>query len=343
MNIGELMTDIKKKDIVLPEFQREFVWTLEQSKKLMVSLVRKYPTGSLLFWKTENPPEIKNLAVDREKLGSKEVILDGQQRLTTLYLFTQNEIPPYYVKRDIEHDPRHLYFNLKNGEFLYYQPLSMKNNPVWVEVINCFNPNNQINPFEIAEQSSPEGGNPFELAKKYNENLTKLRNILERGYPVQHVPPNASIDDAIDVFDRVNSLGTKLTDAQLALTHITGKWPHARRVMKEKIKELEEMQFYFKLGFLVRCLVGIVKGRGLFETIHETPENELKDGWKKLEKILSYLVAILPKHAFINSTEDLNSTNTLVPLVVYLSRNGNKFPNEKSLKNAIRWLYAAHI
>ena len=122
-SIGELMADIKKKDIVLPEFQREFVWTLEQSKQLMVSLVRKYPTGSLLFWKTENPPEIKNLAVDREKLGSKEVILDGQQRLTTLYLFTQNEIPPYYVERDIKYDPRHLYFNLEMGKFLYYQPL----------------------------------------------------------------------------------------------------------------------------------------------------------------------------------------------------------------------------
>ncbi|NQE06430.1 hypothetical protein C5S32_11225 [ANME-1 cluster archaeon GoMg1] len=118
-SIGELMADIKKKDIVLPEFQREFVWTLEQSKQLMVSLVRKYPTGSLLFWKTENPPEIKNLAVDREKLGSKAVILDGQQRLTTLYLFTQNEIPPYYVERDIKHDPRHLYFNLETAQSIF--------------------------------------------------------------------------------------------------------------------------------------------------------------------------------------------------------------------------------
>jgi hypothetical protein len=286
MNIGELMAGIKKKDIVLPEFQREFVWTLEQSKQLMVSIIRKYPTGSLLFWKTENPPEIKNLAVDREKLGSKEVILDGQQRLTTLYLFTQNEIPPYYVERDIKHDPRHHYFNLETGDFQYYQPLLMVNNPLWVEVINCFNPDNQINVFEIAKQGSPESGDPLGLAQQYNDNLTKLKNMLERGYPVQYVPPDASIDDAIDVFD---------------------------------------------LGFLVRCHVGIVKGRGLFETIHKTPANELKEGWAKLETILNYLIAILPKHAFIDSTEDLNSTNTLFPLVVYLSRNGNRFPNEESL------------
>ena len=339
MNIAELMAGIKKMDIILPEFQREFVWDREQSKQLMVSLVRKYPTGSLLFWKTENPPEIKNFAVDRERLGQKEVILDGQQRLTALYLLTQNEIPPYYTERDIKDDPRHLYFNLETGDFQYYRLLLMKNNPVWVEVINCFDP---VNVFEIAKQRSPEGGDPFGLAQQYTDNLTKLKNILDREYPIQYVPPDASIDDAIDVFDRVNSQGTKLTDAELALTHITGKWPHARRVMKEKIEELEEAHFYFDLAFLVRSLVGIVEGSGLFKTIHKTPENELKDGWKNLEKILSYLVAILPKHAFIDSTEDLNSTNTLVPLVVYLSRNGNKFPDEKTLKNAIRWLYAAH-
>jgi uncharacterized protein with ParB-like and HNH nuclease domain len=58
-NIGELMAGIKRKDIVLSEFQRGFVWTLDQSKQLMVSLIRRYPTGSLLFWKTENPPAIK--------------------------------------------------------------------------------------------------------------------------------------------------------------------------------------------------------------------------------------------------------------------------------------------
>jgi len=51
---------------------------------LMVSRIRKYPTGSFLFWKTEHPPEIKNLAVDREKLGSKDVILDGQQQNSNL-------------------------------------------------------------------------------------------------------------------------------------------------------------------------------------------------------------------------------------------------------------------
>lgn len=343
MTIGELMDGIRKKDIVLPEFQREYIWTPDKLKELIVSLFRKYPTGSLLFWKTENPPEIKNFAVDREKLGSTIVILDGQQRLTTLYFLTQNEIPPYYVERDIKYDPRHLYFNLETGVFQYYQPLLMKNNPLWVAVIDCFGSSRLINVFEIAEQTCSEDKEPFDLARKYNENLNQLKNILDREYPVQYPPPETHIDDAIDIFDRVNSKGTKLTDADLALTHITGKWPQARRELKKKIEILSESGFYFELDFFVRCLVGIVKERALFETIHKTPESELKNGWEKLEKVIDYLIIILPKHAYIHSTQDLNSTNVLVPVVVYLSRNNSRFPNEKILKSAIRWLYVAHI
>jgi uncharacterized protein with ParB-like and HNH nuclease domain len=92
--ISDLISDIRNQDLVLPEFQREYVWTQEQAKQLLVSLFRGYPTGSLLFWKTTNPPELKNLVIPQDKLGSTSIILDGQQRLTTLYLFIEGNIPP---------------------------------------------------------------------------------------------------------------------------------------------------------------------------------------------------------------------------------------------------------
>ena len=112
MTIRELMDGIRKLDMVLPEFQREYVWEREQAKQLMVSLFRSYPTGSLLFWQTDNPPEIKNAALTRDKIGTTLVILDGQQRLTTLYLLTRGEIPPYYTENDLKTDPRTLYPSL---------------------------------------------------------------------------------------------------------------------------------------------------------------------------------------------------------------------------------------
>ena len=108
MKIGELLDSIRKQDLVLPEFQREYVWTLDQAKQLMVSLARGYPVGGILLWKTDNPPELKNIVALPEKLGTVQVLLDGQQRLTTLHMLITGEIPTYYTKAEIENDPRNL-------------------------------------------------------------------------------------------------------------------------------------------------------------------------------------------------------------------------------------------
>ena len=132
MNIRDLLSGVKKLDFVLPEFQREYVWEKEQVKQLFNSLFKGYPTGSLLFWKTDEPPEIKNNAIDRDKIGTTNVILDGQQRLTSLYLLVYGNIPPYYIQNDIKNDPRNLYFDMTTGEFRYYQSKLMDTNPTWV-------------------------------------------------------------------------------------------------------------------------------------------------------------------------------------------------------------------
>ena len=104
MKISELLDSIAKHDLVLPEFQREFVWTKDQAKQLIVSLLKEYPVGGLLFWKTDRPPELKNVNTLPARLGTVQVILDGQQRLTTLYMLLRGEIPPYYRDADITHE-----------------------------------------------------------------------------------------------------------------------------------------------------------------------------------------------------------------------------------------------
>ena len=345
MEISELMYGIRKLDLVLPEFQREYVWSRDQAKQLVVSLFRGFPTGSLLFWKTDKPPEVKNTTIPPDKIGSTLVILDGQQRLTTLYLLTQNEIPPYYHEEDIKNDPRDLYFDLESGDFQYYQVTRMRNNPTWIAVTDCFT--DSVSPFVIAKQKVSDGEQVDGLAQRYYDNLTRLRNIMERTYPIQIVPATANIDDAINVFDRVNSLGTPLSEAELALAHITGKWPQARQIMKEKISELEAKHFTFDtidraLTFMVRCLTAVVNGRALFETIHETPTDDLQQGWALLVRILDYLVTVLAGHANVHSTEDLNTTNVLVPAVAYLARQDVKFDSDRTMRRFIHWMYAAN-
>lgn len=343
MKISDLLTSISQRDVVLPEFQREYVWSTDQSKQLISSLLKEYPVGGLLFWKTDKPPELKNIDVLPAKLGTVTVMLDGQQRLTTLYLLLRGDIPPYYREVDITHDPRSLYFNIDTNEFQYYQPSRMKDNPLWLRVTKAFD-GTDINVFEIASQSnSNDPKQAFKLAQAYTDNITALRNIEKMDLPIQTVPSHASMEDAITIFDLVNSQGTKLTDAELALTHVTGKWAQARRVMKKKIEELQSAHFYFDLTFMTRALVGVVCKRALFEQIHSRKKDELIKGWEQLNTILDYLTNILPHQAYIHSTEDMATTNALIPMIVYLALNKEKFPNEMATKSAIHWFYAAQM
>lgn len=181
----------------------------------------------------------------------------------------------------------------------------------------------------------------FSFTQTLNDNLNRIRGIRNVDFPEQVVPSHATLDEAIDIFDRMNSQGTKLTDAELALTHVTAKWAHARREMKKKIFECKGRSFDFSLTFMTRALVTSVTGRALFEVVHDQPREACQEGWKRLTKVLDYLIALLPKWAYIHSTDDLSTSNALIPLVAYLCQNGGKFPNEDSIKHAVNWLYAA--
>lgn len=344
--IAKLLDAIKDKEIVVPEFQREYVWTLEQSKELIASLFLEYPTGSILVWETDNPPEIKNDAVRREKMGWISVLLDGQQRLTTLYLLLKGEIPPYYNESDITYDPRHLYFNLRTAEFGYYQKQKMAESPFWKSVVSCFN--DKFDAFTLVESLHLENADEkLKVGSEVNKNLVRLRAITDIDYFVQSVPQGLDIDKAIDIFDRVNSMGTKLTDAELVLTHIAGRWPQARRVMKEKIEDYEKSGFYFDLDLLTRCFVVLITKSALYKKMTEEvyqsiSGDEYKETWSKLVKILDYLIPILKQSAYISSTKDISTNNVFVPLVAHLSANNISF-NAEHKNQFLYWMFLALI
>lgn len=328
---------IEHRELVLPEFQREYVWNLEQAKQLMVSLYRDYPTGSLLFWDTANPPEIKNNAIPKNHIGRLRVLLDGQQRLTTLYLLIKGEIPPYYSAEDIKHDPRGLHFHLLRGEFEY--PTKERSDPLWIRVVDFFG-GKKPSIFKLAQEHS-RGADPMEFAERLNTNVMTLEGIKNRDYPFQTVPSSAEIEDAIDVFDRVNSLGTSLTKAELALTHMSGKWPEIRRVFKKKLDTLAGQSFKFNLDFLVRCMTGIVTDGALYERAHKVDRSALEVGWKTLDKVIDTLIGILRGRAYIHGTDDLSTTNVLVPLVVYMARHNGRFKSDKQTRRFLYWMYQA--
>lgn len=348
MELRQILDGVETLEMVMPEFQREYVWRLDDAKELITSMYKGYPTGCLLFWETENPPEIKNKAVDVSRLGLTKVILDGQQRLTTLYMFIKGEIPPYYSEQDYsDNDPRHLYFNSLTGDFMFYKKSSMENSVVWHSVIDSFD-EEKTDAFDIAEAYTSNKEEDFKTINKIiSKNLQKLRAIAKADYAILNVPKSASIDEAIDVFDKVNSQGTKLTDAELVLTHITGRWPQARRVMKSKMSEFKKMGFDFSLDFLTRLMVIKLTNSALFKKNSKLKYdsfdcNELEETWIVISKTLDYLIPILQQDALISSTNDLNTNNVLVPIIAYLVNNEMRFKGNQKY-HFLYWMLLALI
>jgi hypothetical protein len=349
MEIRQILDGAESLEMVMPEFQREYVWTINAAKSLMISLYKGYPTGSLLFWETETPPEIKNKAVDVNKLGLTKVILDGQQRLTTLYLLIKGEIPPYYTDADFNNnDPRHLHFNVFTGEFQFHMKSKMDSNPFWNSVIDCFD-EEKVEAFTISDAhlEANEDANYKEITRTISSNLTKLRLIKKQHYPIQTVPKTATIDEAIDVFDLVNSKGTKLTDAELVLTHFTGTWAQARRVMKEKIRQMEDVGFELNLDLLTRMMVVTLTHSALYNKnaklkYDNFTEEDYKSVWGKISKALDYLIPILQQDGLISSTNDMNTNNVLVPIVFYLVNHDNKFTGKLKYQ-FLYWMFQSLI
>jgi len=340
--VRSLLAKIENKEIVLPEFQREFTWKRGQSRDLVDSLLKGYPIGSLLLWKTGDVPALKNMP-DFEPDGRVEVLLDGQQRLTALYMLAKDAVPPYYSSVDISsgHDPRELYYNLQTRELRYYQQTEMQNNPRWVSVVDCFQ-DGAVDPQAITrEVAETEEKDQFELYGELNDNYNALCAVQAVDLPIMQVEEDATLNHALTVFERVNKNGTPLSEADIALAHMCSKWPDTRRVFKAKLAEMEEEGFGFGLTFLIRAMNAVINGRAEYHVLHDTPEEELIAGWNTLETLLEYLINFLRDRAHVYSTDDLNTTNVLIPMLGYLAQNKEAFQNERAREGLLYWMYAA--
>lgn len=147
MKISQIIDKIDGNQLFVPAFQREFVWKRDDAKKLISSMLKDYPTGTMLTWETNNPPELKGEYTYNINQGSVKLILDGQQRITTLYLLVKGEIPPYYTEHEILNDIRGLYVNILTLELEYFKKLSMQGNPFWIDITKIFK--NEMNALQI--------------------------------------------------------------------------------------------------------------------------------------------------------------------------------------------------
>ena len=334
--IQDLLSQISRGEILLPEFQRGYVWHRDQVRGLMQSLYRRHPTGHLLIWRTYKPSLVRGTETPHD--GHSLLLLDGQQRLTTLYVLFRGEAPLFYEGESLFFD---LYFNLQTEEFRFWQKSRMEKNPAWIGVHEFLNEGltallGRINSLDEDHRLIIQDNLP---------RLSALDRIRDYTYTVDQVSgDDFNLDDVVDIFNRVNSSGTSLTKADLAVAHVCSIWPEARADMRAFSAKMAEQGFGVDLNFLVRCMVGVATGSVVLEgSFTRTPASTLQSAWQAMQPAFEHLVGILRHEAFIGGLTDLPTINVLVPTTIFLARQGGQFPSDTVKHRFIRWMYLAGL
>lgn len=346
MKISTILDKIDERQLFVPAFQREYVWKREDAKQLLDSLIKEYPTGTLLTWETSNPPELKGPYKYNEKQGAVRLLLDGQQRVTTLYMLIRGEIPPYYTQPEITHDTRGLYVNVETLELTYYSGMWMENDPRWQDITNVFQ--DRVSAFDLQAQFAATGNRELgmEELKRLNENINAITRIRDRDFPEQTIPVGASIREAIDIFYKVNASGVSLTDAELALAQISGYWPQARDAFKSKLADLKAQGFAFRLDFIVYVLLGCLYYLGSdMRKLHGADNDaRIRQAWERLDgQVLDYVVNLLRTHAYVDHTDEINSVYALIPIIVYCYQRQGEHLSDLEIRKMVKWFYYSQI
>lgn len=347
MKIRQIIDKIDANQLFVPAFQREYVWKRNDAKNLIYSLIKDYPTGTMLTWETNNPPELKGIHKYNENQGAVKLILDGQQRITTLYMLIEGRIPSYYTEKEIENDIRNLYVNVETLDLEYFKKKSMENNPIWINITDIFKGNVRDRDITDALESKNNGERlPREREVLISNNIRAIELIKERDFLEQVIPVKATIKEAIDIFYIVNASGVNLTDAELALAQISGYWSQARELFKKKLQQLEKNGWVFKLDFIVYAILAVTHNVGSkMEKLH-TPDNKenLINAWEILdEKVLDYTCNLLQSQAYIDHTDEINSIYALIPIIAYIFNKPNHKLTEEEIKKIVKWFYYSQI
>jgi hypothetical protein len=345
MKIATILEKIDENQLFVPAFQREYVWKRDDAKQLIDSLIKEYPTGTMLTWETAKPPELKGPHKYNEKQGAVKLLLDGQQRVTTLYMLINGAIPPYYTAPEIMNDTRGLYVNVESLELSYYMKTRMENNPSWQNVTDVFK--SKVSAFDLQAKFAESGKNlTMQELKKLNDNINAITRIKDREFPEQTIPVKATIREAIDIFYKVNASGVALTDAELALAQISGYWPQARDRFKSKLAALEKEGYVFKLDFIVYVLLGCLYHLGSdMRKLHDAENSEkIRAAWERLEnQVLDYVVNLMRVKAFVDHTDEINSPYALVPIIVYCFDKNGTHPTDSEIRKMVKWFFYSQV
>ncbi|MGO9791610.1 MAG: DUF262 domain-containing protein [Solirubrobacteraceae bacterium] len=255
--LSTLLDEIDSGVVLLPEFQRGYVWNRDQVRGLMRSLYRAYPVGGLLVWETSSEDiTVRGAAAGS---GTRQLLLDGQQRVTSMYGVVRGTPPPFFEGDKSAFTG--LYFNVETESFEFYAPTKMAGDSTWVNVTELFSkgPTKYLRAFPDVDDDTLD---------LYIDRLNRITQIANRDFNSEKITgAGKTVDEVVDIFNKVNSGGTKLSKGDLALAKLCAEWPGARKELRDNLDRWKQAGFQFSLDWLLRNATAVATGRALFSSL----------------------------------------------------------------------------
>lgn len=224
IKVSSLLGSIEAKEIAVPEIQRPFVWKRSQVRDLMDSLYKGYPTGYLIVWHGQDV-RLK----DGSSSVGKKILIDGQQRVTALMAAIAGQ---FVVNEDYRKERIRISFdpfaaraaeNNKDAEVFQVQDLGIIKSPRWIkDIAEVFKPDfKRLRFVDEYCKANPEM-DPDEL----DGILTDLLSIANREFGLIELDPDLDIDLVTDIFIRINSKGTVLSQGDFVMSKIASDEEH---------------------------------------------------------------------------------------------------------------------
>jgi hypothetical protein len=371
LSVHELVGMIARGELRLPEMQRRYVWRSTRVRDLLDSLYRGYPSGAILVWETDTAAPSRDLAVaqDRTAFATQKLLLDGQQRLTSLYAILRGETVqvrgrkrPIDVLFNLDH-PEALEEHIEvegdeqNGgddeedldeadsgdqsiqERLRRLTFVVANNalaalPNWVSVSKVMASTSDT---ELLKRAGV-GGFEDSRYEKYAQRLGRLRAIRNYVYVMHLLERDLGYAEVAEIFVRVNSLGAKLRGSDLALAQITARWRDSLKLLESFQEECDGHDFALDLGLLVRALVVAATGQCRFGYVSTIPVERLKDGWQSAKDGLGFAINFLRANAKLEDESLLSSPFFLITISALAEQRGGELTKDEVAK-LLRWVY----
>ncbi len=231
-DLGSLVKYIGLGEIGLPDIQRPFVWKNAKVRDLFDSMYKGYPVGYLLFWQNALADSTRTIGVDSKQKPPRLVIVDGQQRLTSLYAVIKS-VP--VLRENFENENIQVAFNPLEQRFEVTDAAIRRDKTFIPSISVLWSDDTDL--FEVVENYL-EGVTAVRTIsadenKAIKKAISKLQGLLSFPFTTLELAPDIDEEAVSDIFVRINSKGISLNQADFILTLMSVFWDAGRAALEQ--------------------------------------------------------------------------------------------------------------